>query len=70
MTLPVICTFDPPRNAGTMKLPSAGMKTMTDPPAMPGAVSGRITRRNVCNGDAPRSCDACTRDQSSLSMLA
>jgi hypothetical protein len=70
MTLPVICTLEPPRKDGTMKLPSAGMKTMTQPPAMPGAVKGRITRRKVWKGVAPRSCEACTSDQSSRSTLA
>ena len=30
ITLPVICTLEPPRKAGTMKLPSAGMNTIAD----------------------------------------
>ena len=40
------------------KLPIDSTKTNTAPAAMPGMVSGSVTRRNVVKAEAPRSREA------------
>ena len=53
-----------------MKFPRLGMNTRTQPPAMPGSVSGIVTLQNVWNELAPRSDETSTSERSSFSTDA
>ena len=46
-----------------------GISTSNEPAAIPGNVSGRVTRRKVCSARAPRSAAASMRLRSSLDKL-
>src|SRR6187455_3841366 len=53
-----------------MKSPSVNENVNTDPAAMPGTASGNTTLRNVCEGRAPRSAEACNSEPGTRSSAA
>src|SRR6187455_3834688 len=53
-----------------MKSPSVNENVNTDPAAMPGTASGNTTLRNVCEGRAPRSAEACSNEPGTRSSAA
>ena len=55
MTFPIMYCFGVPSSCALMKSPAAGMKVRSVPATMPGADSGRVTRRNACRELAYRS---------------
>ena len=67
MELPNSWLDGPPTSRGAMNSPVVGMSTNTNPAATPGRLIGSVTRRNVLNRPAPRSCAASIRRRSTLS---
>ena len=59
-----------PMMPGMMKSPSVSEKVKIDPAATPGMASGRITRRKVSRGRAPRSAEASMKDLGTRSSAA
>ena len=54
ITFPIMNVLPPPRTVGMTYSPSAGIQTIVQPAMSPGSDCGKITRRNVANGVAPR----------------
>ena len=52
----------PPKSFGMKKELTAGRNTSVMPLMTPGSDSGKVTRRKVCTGFAPRSALASTRE--------
>src|SRR6185312_13695679 len=59
-----------PSSVGITYSPTAGMKTSSDPAAMPGSDCGSVTRRKAVSGRAPRSAAASSSAVSCFSRLA
>src|SRR5271170_8195344 len=57
----IMMPLGPPTSSGARKSPNVNTNANVAPARTPGSESGRITRRNVDRGDAPRSCEASTR---------
>src|SRR6516165_6837009 len=68
-TLPIINVSGPPSRSGMTNSPMAGINTRSEPAAIPGKVSGKITPRKTDRGGAPRSAAASTRLWSSADKL-
>ncbi len=68
--LPTYMVCPPPSRSGARYDPSEGMKTRRHPAAIPGAVSGMVTRQRARKGAAPRSGAASSSERSSFSMDA
>ncbi|MNY74322.1 hypothetical protein D3C86_2133230 [compost metagenome] len=68
-TRPIIKVSGPPRSEGMTNSPMAGMKTSMEPAMMPGSDSGRVMKRKVWTGRAPRSAEASNRETSSFTSV-
>src|SRR5688572_3763744 len=69
-TRPIISVSAPPRSAGIVNSPTAGMKTSRQPPTMPGTDSGKVMSTKASHRRAPRSEAASSRSVFRRSRLA
>ena len=58
---PKVKPWVPPTSSGARKSPVARMKQNIAPITAPGRLIGKVTRRKVCQGVAPRSAEASSR---------
>ena len=61
---PAIIIFEPPNIFGTSHSPTVGIKTSMEPASRPPRVKGRVTRKNLRAGVAPRSVAASRTERS------
>src|SRR5271168_1354045 len=69
-TLAIMVPDAPPTSSGARKSPRESTKANVAPASSPGMDSGKIMRRNVLPGVAPRSCEASSSGRGMVSSAA